>query len=59
MEKAIAEKLEKIVKSDQIKTNGRVVIKMNLEADVLDIRKQIKELFNCSYSQINCKFKML
>jgi len=52
------EKLQKILQTDRIKTNGSIVATCNLECDLMDIRKQIKELFDCSYSQINCKYKV-
>lgn len=51
------EKLSKLLNTDQIKVNGNVVIKCNIECDIMDIRQKIQSIFNCSYSQINCKFK--
>ena len=50
--KALAELLQ----SDTIKNNGRIVVQCDLEVEIKDIRKQIKELLNVNYSDITCVY---
>ena len=52
------EKLKKLLETENIKVNGNIIATCKLECDLMEIRKQIKELLGCSYSQINCKYKM-
>jgi hypothetical protein len=52
--KSTLKKLEKIVESDHIKTNGNIAIKCNLDADVLTIRAKLIDLFG-KIGRINIK----
>jgi len=51
-------KLSEILNTKEIKTNGKIVVKTDLECDIHDIRKQIKEAMNCSYSEILCTYNV-
>ena len=48
--------LSKLLQSEQIKSNGKVTVKTDLECDILDIRKRVKELMNVKYSDITCVY---
>jgi len=49
--------LYNILNFDDIKLNGYIIAKCNLNAKISDIRKQIKELFDCNYEDINFKYE--
>ena len=50
--KALAE----LLKSEDIKNNGKITVKCDLECSILEIRKQIKELLGVNYSDLNCVY---
>ena len=50
--KALAE----LLKSDNIINNGKIVVRCDLECSILEIRKQIKELLDVKYSDLNCVY---
>lgn len=50
--KALAE----LLKSEDIKNNGKIIVKCDLECEILGIRKHIKELLGVNYSDLNCVY---
>jgi hypothetical protein len=48
--------LSELLNSNDIRNNGKVVVKCDLECEILEIRKAIKELLNVNYSDITCVY---
>lgn len=50
------QQLSKLLQSEQIKSNGKVTVKTDLECNILEIRKSVKELMGVNYSDITCVY---
>ena len=48
--------LADLLKSDNIKNNGKIVVRCEVEADIKEIRSRIKAIFNVGFKAINCVY---